>query len=170
MLAAYPESDPGRIDAAALAEMVRLKELINATRNLRGEMNLSPALKVPLFVEGQTKEDSERATVFAPYMKSLGRLSEVQVVSALPEGDAPVAIVGDWRVMLHIEVDRDAEIARLDKEIARLAGEIGKAQGKLGNASFVDRAPAAVVEQEQKRLADFIATLDKVRAQRVRLG
>jgi valyl-tRNA synthetase len=166
MLAAYPESDPGRIDAAALAEMARLKELINATRNLRGEMNLSPALKAPLYVEGE----AERATVYAPYMKSLGRLSEVQVVSALPEGDAPVAIVGDWRVMLHIEIDKDAEIARLDKEIARLAGEIGKAQGKLGNASFVDKAPAAVVEQEQKRLSDFIATLDKVRAQRVRLG
>jgi valyl-tRNA synthetase len=170
MLAAYPESDPGRIDAAALAEMARLKDLINATRNLRGEMNLSPALKVPLFVEGHTQDDSERATVYAPYMKLLGRLSEVQVVNVLPEGDAPVAIVGDWRVMLHIEIDKDAEIARLDKEIARLSGEIGKAQGKLGNASFVDRAPAAVVEQEQKRLADFISTLDKVRAQRARLG
>ncbi|MDP2786847.1 MAG: valine--tRNA ligase [Pseudomonadota bacterium] len=170
MLAAYPESDPGRVDAAALAaaftEMARLKDLINATRNLRGEMNLSPALKVPLFVEG----DAERATVYAPYMKSLGRLSEVQVVSALPEGDAPVAIVGDWRIMLHIEIDREAEIARLDKEIARLSGEIGKARVKLGNASFVDKAPAAVVEQEQKRLADFIDTLEKVQAQRVRFG
>jgi valyl-tRNA synthetase len=166
MLASYPEFDPGRIDAAALAEMSRLKELINATRNLRGEMNLSPAVKVPLFVEG----DAERASVYAPYMKSLGRLSEVQVVSVLPDGDAPVAIVGDWRVMLHIEIDKDAEIARLDKEIARLSGEIGKARGKLSNASFVDKAPAAVVEQEQKRLADFILTLEKVQSQRTRLG
>jgi len=166
MLAAYPECDPSRIDTAALAEMARLKDLINATRNLRGEMNLSPALKAPMFVEG----DAQRATVYAPYMKSLGRLSEVQVVNPLPEGDAPVAIVGDWRIMLHIEIDKDAEITRLDKEIARLSGEIGKARGKLGNASFVDKAPAAVVEQEQKRLADFIATLDKVQAQRTRLG
>jgi valyl-tRNA synthetase len=165
MLASYPEFDPGRVDAAALVEMSRLKELINATRNLRGEMTLSPAIKVPLFVEG----DAERATIYAPYMKSLGRLSEVQVVSVLPDGDAPVAIVGDWRVMLHIEIDKDAEIARLDKEIARLTGEIGKARGKLSNASFVDKAPAAVVEQEQKRLADFILTLEKVQAQRTRL-
>ncbi|OYY92437.1 MAG: valine--tRNA ligase [Hydrogenophilales bacterium 28-61-23] len=166
MLASYPEFDPGRVDAAALVEMARLKDLINATRNLRGEMNLSPALKAPLFVEG----DAERATVYAPYMKSLGRLSEVHVVNALPEGDAPVAIVGDWRVMLHIEIDREAEIARLDKEITRLSGEIGKAKSKLSNASFVDKAPAAVVEQEQKRLADFIATHEKVQAQRTRLG
>ena len=166
MQASFPDFNPGLIDVAALAEMTRLKELINATRNLRGEMNLSPAIKVPLFVEG----DAERATVYAPYMKSLGRLSEVQVVSALPDGDAPVAIVGDWRVMLHIEIDKDAEITRLDKEIARLTGEIAKARGKLSNASFVDKAPAAVVEQEQKRLADFMQTLEKVQVQRTRLG
>jgi valyl-tRNA synthetase len=166
MMASYPEFDSGRVDAAALDEMGQLKDLINATRNLRGEMNLSPALKVPLFIEG----DAERAAVYAPYIKSLGRLADVQIVSALPEGDAPVAIVGDWRVMLHIEIDKEAEIARLDKEVSRLTGEIGKAHGKLGNASFVDRAPAAVVEQEKKRLADFISTLEKVQSQRTRLG
>jgi valyl-tRNA synthetase len=79
-------------------------------------------------------------------------------------------VVGDWRVMLHIEIDREAEKVRLDKEIARLEGEIVKARGKLSNASFVDKAPAAVVDQERKRLADFDATLEKLRVQRARLG
>ncbi|MEW5771768.1 MAG: valine--tRNA ligase [Pseudomonadota bacterium] len=166
MLAAYPRPDAGRVDAAAQAEMARLKDLIGATRNLRGEMGLSPAQKVPLYVEG----DAERIGVYGHYMAALARLSEVQAVAMLPEGDAPVAVVGDWRVMLHVEVDREAEIARLDKEIVRLEGEIRKAEGKLGNASFVDKAPAAVVEQEKKRLADFSATLEKVRGQRARLG
>ncbi|MBU1665836.1 MAG: hypothetical protein KKG92_10590, partial [Gammaproteobacteria bacterium] len=92
------------------------------------------------------------------------------VVEKLPEGDAPVAIVGDWRLMLHIEIDRDAEIARIDKEIARLGNEIVKATAKLSNASFVDRAPPAVVDQEKKRLADFESTLEKVRVQRAKLG
>ncbi len=170
MLAAYPESDPNAVDSAALGEMAALKDLINATRNLRGEMNLSPAVKVPLYVEGHTASEIERATVFAPYMQTLCRLSEVQALNTLPEGDAPVAIVGEWRIMLHVEVDKAAEVSRLDKEIARLTGEIGKARGKLGNASFVERAPAAVVEQEQKRLADFIATLEKVQQQRARLS
>jgi valyl-tRNA synthetase len=166
MLAAYPMPDPTRQDAEAAAEMANLKELTNAVRNLRGEMNLSPALKVPLFIEGNRSQ----ALSYAPYMKLLGRLSEVEVVDKLPEGDAPVAIVGDWRLMLHIEIDCDAEIARLDKELARLTGEIAKAEAKLGNASFVDRAPAAVVDQEKKRLADFAATLEKVQTQRVKLG
>jgi valyl-tRNA synthetase len=169
MRVAYPQADAGRIDAAAQAEMARLKELIGATRNLRGEMNLSPAQKVPLYVEGEGVNAAERVGVYGPYMAALARLSEVQAVDKLPEGDAPVAIVGDWRVMLHVEVDREAERARLDKEIARLEGEIKKAEGKLGNASFVDKAPVAVVEQEKKRLVDFAATLEKVRAQRNRM-
>ena len=166
MLAPYPAPDPDRADAVAQAEMGALKDLINAVRNLRGEMNLSPAQKVPLYLEG----DAERAARFGPYMAALGRLSDVAPVAALPEGDAPVSVVGDWRVMLHVEIDREAEKARLDKEIARLDGEIAKATGKLGNASFVDKAPAAVVEQEQKRLADFTATVEKLRGQRARLG
>jgi valyl-tRNA synthetase len=165
MLAAYPKAG-ATPDAAALGEMAQLKELVGVVRNLRGEMGLSPAQKVPLYVEG----DAEKASLFGPYMAALAKLSEVQPFTQLPDGDAPVAVVGDWRVMLHVEVDREAEIARLDKEIARLEGEIRKAQGKLGNASFVDKAPAAVVDQERQRLADFTATLDKVRAQRGRLG
>ena len=165
MLAAYPKAD-GHPDVAALGEMTQLKELIGAVRNLRGEMGLSPAQKVPLYVEG----DAEKVRVFGPYMAALARLSQVQAVARLPEGEAPVAVVGDWRVLLHVEVDRQAEASRLDKEIARLEGEVRKAEGKLSNASFVDKAPATVVEQERQRLADFSATLEKVRAQRARLG
>ena len=166
MQAPFPKADATRRDANAVAEMANLKELTNAVRNLRGEMNLSPALKVPLYLEGNRGQ----ARSYAPYMQLLGRLSGVEVVDKLPEGDAPVAIVGNWRLMLHIEIDRDTEIVRLDKEIARLDNEIAKATVKLSNASFVDRAPAAVVEQEKKRMADFAATLEKVRAQRTKLG
>jgi valyl-tRNA synthetase len=73
------------------------------------------------------------------------------------------------RMMLVVEIDKDAERARLAKEIARIQNEIAKAQGKLANASFVDRAPAAVVQQEQARLADFAAMLQKLEAQHARL-
>jgi valyl-tRNA synthetase len=78
--------------------------------------------------------------------------------------------VGGSRLMLHVEIDVAAERVRLDKEIARLEGEIAKANGKLSNASFVERAPAAVVEQEKARMAQFGETLDKVREQRTKLG
>jgi valyl-tRNA synthetase len=69
-----------------------------------------------------------------------------------------------------MEIDVDAEKVRLSKEAARLEGEITKANAKLGNEAFVAKAPPAVIEQEKKRVADFSATLDKVREQLARLG
>ena len=140
----------------------------NPKRACAGGGAVSPRSRT--FLGHFDREDAGRAAAYAPYMAALGRLSGVEAVAALPEGDAPVSVVGDWRVMLHVEVDREVEKARLDKEIARLEGEIGKARGKLSNASFVDKAPAAVVQQEEKRLADFTLTVDKLRAQRARLA
>jgi valyl-tRNA synthetase len=83
---------------------------------------------------------------------------------------APVVVVGDARVALHVEIDVAAESARLSKEITRLEGEIAKAQAKLGNESFVARAPAAVVEQEKARVADFTATVARLGEQLKRLA
>jgi valyl-tRNA synthetase len=165
MLAAYPQTDAAQAWPDSVARIQLLKELVNACRTLRGEMNLSPALRVPLVIEG----DAAVINALAPYISALGKLSEVSATAALPEADAPVQLVGAMRLMLVVEIDKDEERARLAKEIARIQGEIGKAQGKLANASFVDRAPAAVVQQEQARLADFVGMLQKLDAQHARL-
>ncbi|HET9113665.1 MAG TPA: valine--tRNA ligase [Burkholderiales bacterium] len=162
----YPVADTGKIDAAADRRIAVLKEIIATTRGLRGEMNLSPALKVPLAMSG----DIALLTGFAPYIAALGKLSEVKLAAELPPGDAPVAIVGDIRLMLLVAIDQEAETARLNKEIIRLQGEIDKCAQKLGNPGFVARAPAAVVEQEKRRAEDFGATLEKVKQQIERLA
>jgi valyl-tRNA synthetase len=170
MQAAYPKAQPEKIDETSEAKVQALKDLAYACRNLRGEMNLSPALKVPLVASGNAESLAE----FMPYLKALAKLSDMQIVadgfdSLAEEASAPVAVVGETRLMLKIEIDVAAEKERLAKEIARLEGEIVKAQAKLGNESFVGRAPAAVVDQEKKRLADFVATVDKLKPQLERL-
>ena len=166
MLQAYPKAEADKIDEAASAQIALLQELTTACRSLRSEMNLSPAARVPLIAAG----DATVLNALAPYINSLGKLSEVQVVAELPEGDAPVSIVGNYKLMLKVEIDVAAERERLDKEIARLTNEIAKANAKLGNESFVARAPAAVVDQEKKRLSDFEATLVQLEVQRKKLG
>ncbi|MBT9613774.1 MAG: valine--tRNA ligase [Burkholderiales bacterium] len=166
MLAPYPVMNPAKIDRAAMSKVALLKELVNACRALRGEMSISPALKVPLVALG----DAATLAGFAPYLTALAKLSEVEIEThALPQTQAPVQIVGEYRLMLKIEIDLDAERARIDKEITRLRGEVVKAQGKLGNASFVDKAPPTVVAQEKERLEGFNATLEKLVVQREKL-
>ncbi|WP_345797703.1 valine--tRNA ligase [Castellaniella sp. MT123] len=161
----YPMAQESLLDTAAVARMAALKSLTEAIRALRGEMNLAPSQRVPLLVQGADAGLDE----LAPYLTALARLDTVQAVDHLPDLGAPVQVVGTTQLMLHVEIDVAAERARLDKEIDRLEKEIAKAGAKLSNASFVERAPAAVVEQEKARLLQFGETLDRVRAQRTRL-
>ncbi len=169
MMQAYPIANLEAIDESAESWMHGLKTVIDACRNLRGEMQLSPAVRVPLLVQAAGPEDHARMESYAPYMQALAKLSEVQIIDALPDSPAPVSVVGETKLMLKVEIDIAAERERLSKEIAKLDAEITKAQAKLGNESFVARAPAAVVVQEQERLAAFSATLSKMREQFAKL-
>ena len=162
----FPVSNPDAIDPVACEALATLKVQVEAVRALRSEMGLAPSQRVPLIAMG----DAQILTRNAPYLASLAKLSEVQVVDQLPDVGAPVQVAGNAQLMLRVEIDVPAEKARLDKEIARIEGDLGRCQAKLANESFVARAPAAVVEQERLRISQFQDTLEKIRAQRSRLG
>ena len=170
MVQPYPQPQPEKIDEAAELWAAQLKAVIDACRNLRGEMNLSPAVRVPLLAAG----DAARLQSIAPYAQALARLSEVRIIADEAELDvmsagAPSAIIGDDKIVLKVEIDLAAERERLQKEITRLSAEVAKCEAKLQNESFVARAPAAVVDQERKRLAEYGATVDKLNAQLAKL-
>ena len=133
-------------------------------------MQVPPGQKVPLWVSGP-EALLKQAT---PYLTALAKLSEVKIYSneSTLERDAPgapMALVGDLKLLLKIEVDIAAEKIRLRKEIERLANEITKAHAKLDNESFVARAPKEVVTQEKQRLAGFEQNHEKLVAQLERL-
>ncbi|MFM9114010.1 MAG: valine--tRNA ligase [Polynucleobacter victoriensis] len=166
----YPVAQPQKHCEPSEAWVAQVKALVDACRNLRGEMQISPAQRVPLYIKG----DSEFQTVAAPYIQALAKLSEVKIYEddAALEKDgagAPVAIVGNTKILLKVEIDVAAEKARLGKEIERISAEIAKANSKLNNESFVARAPEAVVIQEKQRLADFESLLEKLNSQLSRL-
>ncbi|MGH8763998.1 MAG: valine--tRNA ligase [Nitrosospira sp.] len=167
MLQPYPRTDPARISEDAIRHIAALKEMISACRTLRGEMNLSPASRIPLLAVG----DRQMLADFSPYLMALAKLSHVEIMQdGLPHAEAPVAIVGEFRLMLKIEVDIAAERERLTKEIARIEGETAKAEIKLANVNFVERAPANVVDQEKERVANYSATARKLKEQLRKLG
>ena len=172
VVAPYPQAQPERIDARADAWMERLKAVVGACRGLRAEMQLSPGTRVPLVAHG---DDAAFAVEAAPLLKALARLSGVEAIDdeaafAAATSAAPVALHGATRLALRVEIDLAAERERLGKEIVRVQGELARTAAKLANAGFVARAPAAVVEQEQRRAAEFAAALDRLQAQSARLG
>lgn len=165
MLQTYPIFDATKVDADAVARMTTIQAQIDSIRNLRSEMKLPPSQKMPLLISGPEAE----CAAAAPYLQQLARLESVTHVEDLQQAAqgsvAPVAIVGDFKLMLKVEIDVKAERERLSKEAARLAGEVKKCQSKLGNERFVSKAPASVVDTEKKRLAEFTALLAKVEEQ-----
>lgn len=157
----YPQADSNKIDSQAEKSIAILKELVNACRTLRSEMNLSPAMKVPLWVTGDTQTLHE----FSAYLSALAKLSDIHIVEDLPNVGAPISIVANFRLMLKVEIDIAAERDRLTKEMTRLQAEIAKAQTKLSNASFIERAPENVVVQEKERLQSFTDKLNRISEQ-----
>nr|WP_294866306.1 valine--tRNA ligase [uncultured Pseudogulbenkiania sp.] len=166
MMAAWPVAVPEKINADANARMEAFKDMVNAVRNLRGEMNIGPAVKAPLFIEtaDQTLVD------FVPYLKLLCRLTDGTLLAKLPEDDSPVAISGDARLMLKVEVDKAAETARLTKEIGKVEAELAKLTAKLEKPGYVDKAPAHLVERDKTQLAEFGDKLEKLKGQLGKLG
>lgn len=170
-VAPYPQANPANVSAEAEAWMAKLKAVVDACRTLRGEMNVSPGTRLPAYVLG----DAAFMREAAPVLQALAKLSEVRIFDdeaswAAAAQAAPVAVAGDARLCLYMEIDTAAEKVRLGKEATRLEGELAKAQAKLANEAFVAKAPPAVIEQERKRIADFTASLEKIRAQLKRLG
>jgi valyl-tRNA synthetase len=165
MLQPYPKSQPEKIDGTAEIEFEGAKVLVERARNLKSEMKLPPHKRMPIYISGKLTlpmEFAVRALV----------ATDIKVVSLaeLSAFGTSIGHAGNCQFTFRVEVDAATEQARLTKEIARLEREIGKAKTKLANASFVDRAPAKVVEQERERLAGFEASLSKLKEQLQKLA
>lgn len=166
----YPQAsdfDSGAY-AQAEADVEWLKQMVSALRRIRSELGVSPNRLVPLLVQGGSAADITRLQRFDSQLRFLLRLDGIDTV----EGDPPpsaTGLAGELKLFVPLEglVDLDAERVRLDKEITRVSAEKDKSSAKL--AKFSDKVPAAVVEQERKRLADWTAQLDNLTAQRARL-
>jgi len=156
MLQPFPEFDAAKADELALADLEWIKQAIIAIRNVRAEMNLSPAKPLELLLRGAGADAQRRVEQNLSFIKSLARLESITI---LPAGDkGPVSVTklvegAELLIPMAGLIDKDAELARLDKEIAKLDGEIASIEGKLSNEGFVARAPEAVVAKERERLA-----------------
>ncbi|MDB6060628.1 MAG: valine--tRNA ligase [Verrucomicrobiaceae bacterium] len=173
MLQPYPQLDESRIDENAEADIKWLQAVILGVRNIRGEMNISPAREIPLFLRNGDNEDQRRTNENAAFLKKLAKLSEIQWLDAGSE--APLCatqLAGNMQLLVPMAdlIDKDAELARLAKEIEKIEKELAKLEGKLNNADFTARAPADVVAKEREKLASQQIALSQLHLQRATIA
>jgi len=165
----YPQTDPGQIDTGATDELRWVMGVISAVRTIRAERDLPPAKPLPvLLAEGDARERAW-ATANDHYLRGLARMESLDWIAAgdqVPE--SAIELIGQTKVLVPLGslINKQEELARLGKGIDKLEKDLAREQGKLSNASFVERAPAEVVEEVKHRISEFQAALVKLRAQR----
>ncbi|PIJ50999.1 valine--tRNA ligase [Erwinia sp. OLTSP20] len=165
MLQPMPDYEAAKVDPVAQADTEWLKQAIIAVRNIRAEMNLSPAKSLRLLLRDASADAERRVNENRHFLSTLARLDDVTV---LPAGDkGPVSVIklvdgAGLLIPMAGLIDKTAEMERLNKEIARLDDEIGRIASKLNNAGFVDRAPPAVVAKEREKMESYAQSKSKV--------
>jgi valyl-tRNA synthetase len=171
-LQVYPQATDfaGSQYAKAETDVEWLKQMVSALRRIRSELGVSPAKAVTLLLQEGDADDHARIARYASQLQFLNRLEAIEVVSGDPP-PAAAGMVGSLKLFVPLAglVDLDAERARLDKELKRLEGELAKSRDMLASETFVQKAPAAVVEQMRQRLVDWTAQRDALSQQRARL-
>ncbi len=162
MLQAYPVFDEARIDTEAEASVEWIKGVITAIRNIRGEMDISPAKSIDVFLRGAEDRDRSRLNSYKPYLQKLAKLKNIEWLAA--DQLAPTAATqlhGGMEILVPMAglIDVEAERARLHKEISKLEAGLKTVEGRLGKQKFVDNAPAAVVDKERSKQTEMSTAL-----------
>ncbi len=173
MIQAFPQFNEKNCDQQAIDDLEWVKQFIIAIRNIRGEMDISPSKELPVLLKNVNENDQRRLDENEQFLSSLAKLESITVLADDEQGPASAsAVVGDLSVLIPMAglIDKEAELARLDKAIEKLEKEAGRVRGKLGNENFVSKAPAAVIEKEQAKLADAESTLAKILEQKEQIA
>jgi valyl-tRNA synthetase len=169
----YPEPDPRLIDRVAIDELDWVKQFIMGIRQIRSEMNVKPGQALPVACQNGSQIDNQRIEANRSLLVSLAKLESITWLE--PRDKAPesaTALVGDMNLLIPLAglIDRDAELARLQKNIDKLEREAHRIETKLANDNFVARAPSEVVDKEKDKLADTLSALASLKSQADRIA
>ena len=168
MLQPYPEYDSGKIDDKAEHDLEWVKTFISGVRRIRSEMDIPPGKPLSILLQDASADDKSLYNDNQSFIKTLAKLEQVDWLAkddAAPE--SATALVGQMKILIPLAglIDKDAELARLEKEIGKLQLNIDKITNKLVNKNFVDKAPAAVVEKERERLTEMTKAIEQLKEQ-----
>ena len=173
MVQKFPQFNENNCDQQAIDDLEWVKHFIVAIRNIRGEMDISPSRPLPVLLKNVNDNDKRRLSDNEQFLSSLAKLESIKVLELEEQGPASAsAVVGDLSILIPMAglIDKEAELARLDKAIEKLEKEASKTRIKLSNENFVGKAPAAVIEKEKAKLSEAESALAKMLAQKTQIA
>ncbi len=172
MTAAFPTADDSLISLQTEHDMTWLQALIGAIRNIRGEMKLGNAVRLPVLLDNISDEETARLSRIENQFKSLAKVDTLTIVNAGDGADKELplsssSMVGQLKVLVPMKglIDPTAELNRLAKAQDKLTKQAESLRSKLSNESFVSKAPANVVESEKAKLAEMDTQLAEMHKQ-----
>jgi len=169
MLQPYPVSDSELIDQDAIKDIEWLKTVIEGVRNIRGEMNISPATSLNVFFARGDQNDLRRMNENRQFLSKLASLESITWLDETEKAPlSATALAGELEILVPMAglIDVAAELSRLDREIEKLSLDAKKLSGKLSNEKFVGKAPAEVVSKERQKLSDIESSLNQLNEKR----
>jgi valyl-tRNA synthetase len=168
MLQPFPVADNSLIDAQAVADIEWTKAFIMGIRRIRSEMDIKPGQVLDVLLQSWSERDQAQYANSQAFIQSLAKVGNVTWLA--PNAIAPesaTALVGEMQILIPLAglIDKDAEIARLNKEIQKLSKNLEGLEGRLNNPAFADKAPAAVLEQTRKQAEEQKTALNQLQAQ-----
>jgi valyl-tRNA synthetase len=168
MLEPYPHSADYAADPEAEAEVAWLQGFILAVRQIRGEMDINPAKRIPVLVKEPAAADRASIERHRTYLERLAGIERIAVLErGAPAPQAATAMVGELTILVPMAnlIDAAAESERLGKRLAKTRQDLDKTRTQLGNENFVGNAPAAVVGALRERAAELERTAVGLEAQ-----
>ena len=164
----FPEQDSSKRDDNVMADIEWVKKFIVGIRNIRGEMDISPNKPLNALLKYVSDDDKRRLSDADMFLDKLAKLESVKVLN--DDEQAPpsaTALVGDMEILIPMAglIDKDAELARLNKAMEKVEKDVARTRGKLANDKFVSNAPDAVIEKERGKLDDAQKQLEKLKTQ-----
>ena len=168
----YPAAAPDKIDHEAISEVEWVKSFIIGVRKIRSGMNIDPRKILPVLLQGGSTANKDRLVNNLHYITSVGRVESATWLNDDDEApESSTALVDDMKLLIPLAglIDKAAEEARLAKEIEKKSSELERCENKLSNSSFVDKAPAAVVEKEQAKASELRNVIDSLQEQQQKI-
>lgn len=156
MLQPYPIANDSEIDQDAINATQWIMSFILGLRRIRGEMNIAPGKPLPVLLQNSTTSDLAFLKTSKEYLLKLGRIESITLLDANETApESAMSLIGEMKILIPIAglIDKDAEIARLEKEILKIQKELPRIEGKLNNPKFIDKAPEEVIAKEKEKLA-----------------